>query len=338
MASPTMHEIAERCGVSRATVSAVLNGKPGVSEKTRNKILNTMRRCNLHHRLLSPSLRVHFAQMFAVVIPDISNPFYSEMQAGFLDVMQEYDNHTLTYPTDGSHEDEVNVVSTLLEYDLAGFVVAPSQKSQSTEHLQRISDNGVPLLLLGSTPGLQAHVVDLDNRVGSKTATDYLFSQGHRRIACLAGQMMSTSAKERVMGFVESLLEHGQSFDESLVLWTDASSAGGYKRALEILAPSEKRPTALTCFNDVVAIGAYRAAYELGLRIPDDVSIIGFDDIEICKVMGPPLTTVSVQPRNVGKGMANTLLAILKGEIRGAYTRQIVETTLVERGSVCKLK
>jgi LacI family transcriptional regulator len=332
-----MHEIAKRCGVSRATVSAVLNGKPGVSEKTRDKILNTMRRCQLHHRLLSPSLRVHFAQMFAVVIPDISNPFYSEMQAGFLSIMQDYGNHTLTYPTDGSHEDEVGVVTALLEYDLAGFVVAPTQKSQSIEHLQRITDNGIPLLLLGSTPGLQAHVVDLDNRAGSKLAADHLFEEGHRRIACLAGLVTSSSSKERVMGFVESMLDHDQPFDDSMVVWTDATSTGGYTKALEVLSQKDSRPTALVCFNDVVAIGAYRAAYELGLRIPDDVSIVGFDDIEICKVMGPPLTTVSVQPRAVGQAMANTLLSILKGEIRGAFTRQVVETTLVRRGSVCKI-
>lgn len=329
-----MQEIAEQCGLSRATVSAVLNGKPGVTEKTRQKVLETMRKLRLHHRLLSPSLRVHFAQMLAVVVPDIRNPFYSEMQAGFIDVMKEHGNHTITYPTDGSHEDEVNVIAALLEYDLAGFVVAAAQKGESNQHLQRVIESGTPLVLIGETPGLETHVVDLDNRAGSKAATDYLVAKGHRRIACLAGLSTSTSSKERALGFVESLLDNGIHFDHSMVVWSDATSADGYEKALKILGNAEGRPSALVCFNDVVAIGAYRAAYELGLHIPEDISIVGFDDIEICKVLGPPLTTVSVNPRNVGHIVANTLVSVLKGEVRGTWVRRMVPATLVERGSV----
>jgi len=334
MASPTMQEIAQQCGLSRATVSAVLNGKPGVTEKTRQKVLETLREFRLHHRLISPSLRAHFAQMLAVVVPDIRNPFYAEMQAGFIDVMKGHGNHTITYPTDGSHEDEVGVIAALMEYDLAGFVVAASQKGESNEHLERVIESGTPLVLIGETPGLQTHVVDLDNRAGSKAATDYLLARGHRRLACLAGIPTSTSSKERALGFVESLLDHGIHFDYSMVVWTDATSAGGYLKAVETLRNTEDRPTALVCFNDVVAIGAYRAAYELGLHIPDDISIVGFDDIEICKVLGPPLTTVSVNPRNVGHTLAETLVSVLKGEVRGTWVRRMVPATLVERGSV----
>jgi DNA-binding LacI/PurR family transcriptional regulator len=329
-----MEDIARLSGLSRATVSAVLNGKAGIREKTRQQVLETMRRHGLQHRLLAPLMRVHFSRLFAIVIPDMRNMFYAEAIAGFLDTMRAYDNYLLTYPTDGTHEDEVRSVNAMMELRPAGCVVIATQRQKSQVHLQRIMDAGIPLILGGGSPGIETHTVDLDNQPGSKLAVDHLIRKGHRRIACVAGAQNSTVAKERGLGFVESLLEHGVPFDDSMIVWTEATSESGYVHALEVLRNGSPRPTALACFNDAVAVGVYRAAHELGLRIPEDLSVVGFDDIEICKVLGPPLTTVSVQPRKVGETAAEILISVLKGEVKGRFVHRLMRADLVERGSV----
>ncbi|MCP4643807.1 MAG: LacI family transcriptional regulator [bacterium] len=330
----TIKEIAELSGISRVTVSAVLKGKPGVTEKTRQKVLTTIREHDLQHRLIARSLMGHFSQMFAVVVPDISNPFYTEVIAGFLSVMKVHGNHMISHPTDGSHEDEVRTLETLMGYDLGGYVLVAAQKDQSRDHIQKVMDTGKPLVIIGAFPGLVTHIVDIADRGGSKTATDYLLAKGHRRMVCLAGLTTSVSSKERVLGFVESLLDHDMPFDDSMVVWTEANFESGYTQALEVLRSPEDRPTALVCFNDTVAIGAYRAAHELGLRIPDDISIVGFDDIEIGKVLGPPLTTISAFPREIGRNAAQILVSATKGETKGQFLHKTIQTALVERGSV----
>lgn len=334
MRSDTMEEIARLSGLSRATVSAVLNDKVGIREKTRQRVFETMRQHGLQHRLLSPLLRVHFSQLFAVVVPDMCNMFYTEAIAGFLDAMRAYDNHLLTYPTDGTHEDEVRIVNVLVEQRPAGCVVIASQRQESEDHLQRLVDSGIPLVLGGGSRGIDTHTVDLENQQGSKLATDHLIGKGHRRMTCLTGVSTSTAAKERALGFVESLIEHDLPFDDSMIVWTESTSESGCLRALEVLGGGERRPTALVCFNDMVAIGAYRAAHELGLHIPEDVSVVGFDDIDICKILGPPLTTVSIQPRKVGEAAAEILISVLKGEVKDGFVHRLMRAQLVERGSV----
>lgn len=333
----TIKEIARLSGLSRATVSAVINGKPGISEKSRNRILTAIRENRLHHRLMARSLMGHFSQMYAVVVPDINNPFYTDVLNGFLSELRGQENHMICHPTDGSHEDEVRTVEALLAYDLGGYVLAAAQKGESTAHIRRILESGKPLVTIGAVPGLETHTVDFENRKGSKTATDYLIERGHRRIVCLAGLTTSQSSKERVLGFVESLLDHGFAFDDSMVVWTDADSEGGYRKALETLSQVKPRPTALLCFNDVVAIGAYRAAYELGLHIPRDISIVGFDDIELASVMGPPLTTVAIFAFETGRTAARILSAVLRGEHKGGFIHKMIQTRLIERGSVRNL-
>lgn len=333
----TMKEIAEMTGLSRVTVSAVLNSKPGVSERTRQRVLQVIREHGLHHRLIARNLMGHFSQMFGMLVPDIANPFYTELIEGFMAVMKQRDSHMICQPTGQSYEVEARTLTALLEYNLAGFVLAPTHQGESVEHVQSALKAGRPIVTIGPLPGVETHLVDFEDRAGSRMATEYLIRKGHRRIVLLAGVFTSPPAKDRMLGFMETLLEHNLRFDDSMVARTDGGSETGYQAAYKVLAAARRRPTALLCFNDVVAMGAYRAAHELGLHIPNDISIIGFDNIRMSAVLGPPLTTVSIFPERIGRAAANILMEVLDGNGRVPMRRETIKTELVERGSVRSL-
>ncbi len=331
---PTLQDIADRCGVSRATVSAVLNGKAWVSEKTRDHVRRVLREERYQRHLIADSLSEHFSRMVGVVVGDIRNPFNTEFISSLQDSLEDRGYFIVHHGTDESYEGERKALQALQSYEFGGYVVAPVQEGRAHDHIRRIRDAGRPLVTIGEVPGLETHVVDFDDRRGSKEAADYLVDHGHRNIVCLAGPDTSLFARHRVMGFVESLLGHGLSVDDRRTVWAGASFANGYEAAREVLAVRRERPSALLCFNDLVAIGAYRCAQDLGLRIPDDLSVVGFDDVPLAAVMGPPLTTVATFPRELGRNAAELLLGEFEDATRHGYVRRVTHPKLVERASV----
>jgi len=329
----TIKEIAQLSGVSRATVSAVLNNKPTVRAGTRNKVLQTIREHGLQNRLIARTLMGHFSQMIGVVVPNLRNPFYTELIWGMTSALKAHGNHMVAHSSDESYEDEVETLETLMGYDLGGYVLASVQEEAPSDHVRKVLETGKPFVAIEEVSGLETSVVDFDEAKGSKEATDYLVKKGHRKIVCLAARR-GTAARNRVLGFMESLLDHDLKFDDSMVVKVDANSEGGYRNSLDLLKNASSRPSAIVCFNDLVAIGVYRAAHELGLRIPDDLSVVGFDDIDIASVLGPPLTTVSIHAEEAGRTAAEILLAEMKGECDRHPVHKTMPAELIKRGSV----
>jgi LacI family transcriptional regulator, galactose operon repressor len=334
MARPTLQDVANRCGVSRATVSAVINGKDWVSEKTRARVLHVLREQGYQGHLIADSLSEHFSKMVGVVVGNIRNPFNTELISSLQDALKDKGYFIVHHGTNESYEGEVQALHALRAYEFAGYVVAPVQEGRPHDHIQEIRDAGKPLVSIGEMPDLETHVVDFDSRRGSKEATDYLIAQGHRDIVCLAGPETSLFARYRIMGFVESLMNHGLPVGEDRTIVAGATFASGYEAARKALRVKSQRPSALLCFNDLVAIGTYRCAYDLGLRIPDDLSIVGFDDVPLAAVMGPPLTTVATYPRELGEAAAEILLGEFSEKTRHGYVRRVTIPKLIERSSV----
>jgi len=331
----TMEDIGKLSGVSRVTVSAVLNGRPGVSEKTRQKVLAAIREKGGQYGRVSRMLLGHFSRMIAGIVPSLRNPFYTEVIAGLQSVMKDEGYYIVAHGTEGSVEDESQTIEGLLNHEVGGFVLeATAQEKGNIEHIEKVIAAGKPLVTIGPVPGVETNMVDFEDRTGSKLAADYLIERGHRDILCLAGPETATSAKERILGFIESLIDHRIPFQESMVVRAGGDSDQGYQTALRVLRGANTRPTALLCFNDLVAIGAYRASHELGLRIPDDIGVIGFDDVPIASVLGPPLTTVSIFPYEIGRQAAEILLAVFQERDKSKATQRTVVARLVERGSV----
>ena len=335
----TANDIARRSGVSRTTVFAVLKGKPGVSERTREIVLATIREHGYKNGLVQKSLISEVSTMIGVVVGNINNPFFTEVISGIHSVLAPSGyHHLLHHGTEKRPEEGFEEFEALHSYDLRGYIISAGEAEQYQEHIRQVMKLRRPLVTIMEAPGLETNTVRFDNRKGSQDATDYLLGMGHKRIACLTGPIRSAVAKERILGFVESLVAHEIEFRESMTVRAGDTSDDGYRAAMEVLADPNTRPTALLCCNDMVAIGCYKAAHQLGLHIPNDVSIVGFDGIDMGEVMGPPLTTLSVFPRQMGQIAAEMLMEVISGKHgRQERMERVIEHKLIERESVRSL-
>ena len=331
----TAKDIADLSGVSRTTVFAVLGGKPGVTEKTREKVLEVLREHGYQNGLVQRSMVAELSKIIGAVIGNINNPFYTELITGIDKVLApEGFHHLLHYGTDLDPREGIAAFDALGEYNLRGYIMAAGEMARYENHIRRVVAFNRPLVTIMRAPGVQTSAVWFDDRKCSRDTTDYLISRGHRRIVCLTGPSQSAVAKERILGFMESLVAKDIEFDSSMIVRGGDTSDDGYHAALKVLADPVNRPTAVECCNDLVAIGVYRAAHELGLKIPEDISVVGFDGIELGEVLGPPLTTLSVFPRRMGEIAAEMLLAIINGKHRRGHQEHVMEHALIERASV----
>ena len=333
----TTAEIARRCGVSRSTVSAVLNGKRNVRENTRKKVLECIRAENYDAGIIARTLVGELSRMIAVLAPNIGSPFHMMFFRGVNEVLGAEGYHVLFHSVRTETEEDPETLASLRAYRPAGYIMLKGSEGLHSEHAHRIVEEGVPLVSETRFVGLETHSVNFDNRGAMKLAADYLLSQGHVRLAHIAGPAFSFGARERKMGFVESLIQHDIPVSDAVIVDAGETAADGYPVALELLKNPASRPTALLCFNDMVAMGVYRAAHELGLDIPGELSVVGFDGIDFAELLGPPLTTVDIFPHELGKRAAALLLRVIRNETGRGIVSEWIEPALVERGSVRRL-
>jgi LacI family transcriptional regulator len=338
----TAKDIAELSGVSRTTVFAVLAGKPGVSAKTREKVVSTLRQHGYESGLVPRALVAELSTMIGVLVGSINNPWYTEVMSGIESVFRPGGfHHVLYHGTDVSYENGIAAFESMFALQLRGYVIcggmAATESGGHMRPFEGIVESRKPVVTIMPVPGLDTHLVSFDPRKAFEDATDYLIAKGHKRITCLSGPADRATAQQRFLGFVESLVRHGIEFADHMAVRAGETSHEGYLAARKALAEPEKRPTALACYNDLTAIGAYKAAHELGLRIPDDLSVMGFDGIELGEVMGPPLTSVSIFPRTIGETAAILLLEVIDGRHRRGYVKRVIEHALIERESVRQL-
>lgn len=333
--SLTAKDIADLSGVSRTTVFAVLKGKSGVTERTREKVLATLRQHGYQNGLVQKSLVAELSKMIGVVLGDITNPFYTEVITGINSVLVAGGFHHLLHHGTGVDPLEgIRAFESMGAFELRGYIMAAGELERYETHIRKVVQAGRPLVTIMKAPGIPTHSVTWDNRLCSRDATDYLIQRGHTRITCLTGPARSATAKERVLGFIESLVAHEIEFRESMTVRAGDSSEEGYVAAMRALKDNPMRPTGFVCCNDMVAMGVYKAAHELGLRIPEDLSVVGFDGIDMGELLGPPLTTLSVFPRKIGERAAELLLDAVSGKHGRNHEEYVMGHALIERGSV----
>lgn len=330
----TTSEIARLCGLSRSTVSAVLNGKRNVREITRYRVLKCIREENYASGIVSKALVGQLSQMVAVLVPNAGlNPFHISAFRGISEVLDAHGYHVLLHNVRREDLSDPGTLASLQAYRPAGFLAFKGSEGPQGEHVRAILDERVPLVFHGDLEGLAAHCVTIDNRACERLITDYVIDKGHRRLGHLSGPAFSHGAKSRQLGFVESLLAHNIPVSDAFIVEAGETAEQGYHAAHEVLRDPKKRPTALVCFNDIVAMGAYRAAHELSLSIPGDVSVVGFDGTDVADLLGPQLTTVDVFPEQLGRQMARLLMRVIKNPT-GRMVVEEVTPQLRERGSV----
>ncbi|GAA4088678.1 substrate-binding domain-containing protein [Nonomuraea soli] len=327
---PSITRVAELAGVSATTVSHTLNGRRPVAEETRRRVLRAIDELGYRPNVLARGLRTSRSQTIGLIIPDITNPFYPALARGFQDVLGPAGYDQIIGNTDGDRNLERAAIEQMIARQVDGLAFAVFHTH--AEDLMPAIEAGIPVVRLGGR--LAQRGVDLvhsDDEGGAAEATRYLLSRGYRRIGFVCGAQAEGPAAERVAGYRAALGDAGHA-PSDLVVYTDFSRAGGAEGASRLLDLPHP-PDAVLCANDLMAIGALDTAGARGLRVPDDLAVMGFDDIEAAGLVSPGLTTMANPAREIGRASATRLLERLEGRLAEPYSEIVIPARLVRRRS-----
>jgi LacI family transcriptional regulator len=330
--SPTLKQVARLARVSIKTVSRVLNSGAYVSDRTRRRVTRAIGQLGYRPNVLARGLVTGRSRSIGLVIADIVNPFFPPLVRAVEDVAAARGYNLILCDTDEDPVREREVISALLERQVDGLILCASRAPRS--ELVRLARDARHVVLVNrviSHPAVAAVVVN--GAAGARRATTHLLDLGHRRIAYLAGPRRSYSHQNRLRGYRQALEARGLSFDPRLVVGSTVSRAAGREAMAELLR-LDQRPTAVFAFDDLMAIGALEELRAAGLHVPDDVAVVGFDDIELAAFVDPALTTVAQPKAEMGRLAANRLLDLIEGTANGT-PRKIITLTpeLIVRAS-----
>jgi LacI family transcriptional regulator len=318
----TIKDIAKRAGVSIATVSHVINRTRFVSDNLQKRVLRVMQEADYHPNLMAGSLRRKRTRTIGLIVPDNSNPVYAELSKAIESIMFSSDLTLIICNSEHDLEREIKYIDTLRERRVDGLIIIPA--SSQASHINRLPKGGLPVVVLDRPiPNLQADAVLIDHFQGIFDATEYLIKQGNDRIAYIDKAYDLPHKFARLEGFDKALRKHGirkhkRLYTEAGVSYQDGASA------MERLLKAKPKPTAVLAFDDVIAMGALRTIKDHGLAIPEEISIIGFDDMPLCSFTVPRLSTVHY-PRYK---MAEISCRILLERIAGSNSKQINQIVL----------
>ncbi len=331
----TSRDVARLAGVSRTTVSLVLNNVPNarISPETRRRVLEAARQLNYHPHAAARSLVSRRAMTLGLILcqtPEqvFADPFLPQVLLGINSVAQEHGYRILLETV--AHPDDNGYASLALEKRTDGIILSGPR---SDDHaLRALHEEGFPIVLLGQLRDTDIPFVDVDNVQAAHMAVEHLIELGHTRIGIITnGPLHYTASADRLEGYRRALAAHGIPVDERLIT-TGAFREESGREAMERLLDLPEPPTAVFAASDAIALGAMVAIRRRGLRIPDDIALVGFDDIPLAAYVNPPLTTVRLPAYELGREAARLLINIV--EVRTPEsTRILLETTLVVRES-----
>ncbi|HHY46502.1 MAG TPA: LacI family transcriptional regulator [Firmicutes bacterium] len=300
-----MEQVANHLGVSRSTVCRVMNGAPGVKESTRQRVLKAM--ADLGYRPRGGRLGLESGRMIALVAGEISNPTHSEIAQAVEDVTSTLGGTLILCNTGDSPEKEARYVDLLIRRQVDGIVFI-SVRTDSGPTLEKVSAAGIPFIICGRMfEDRRYDLVAVDFEMGAYLATSHLAQLGHRRIGYVSGSSYIACSNERLKGYRKALEEFGIEYSEDLTVEGFYTQIGAYRAALQLLS-RESRPTAVFAANDLMALGVLQAAHELGLRVPEDLAVVGFDDIPIASLFCIELTTIQHPMYELGALTARLLM------------------------------
>lgn len=325
-----MRDVAQRAGVSVSTVSHVVNNSRAVSSEARVQVEQAMADLGYRPNALARSLRRQKTHSLGMIVPDNANPFFAEIARGIEDYGFDRGYSIILCNSDGNLQKQAAYVELLVERRVAGILFVAA--GVSTELVHDLQLQRLPLVVIDrEVPGVAVDTVQTNHYQGGQLATEHLLTLGHRRIACIAaGSDLSPSA-ERVTGYRDTLAAHGLPNDPDLVVLGDFQFESGYRATAQLLALPQP-PTAVFACNDLMAVGCISAATALGLRVPDDLAVVGFDDIRLASFTNPPLTTIHQPKREIGR-LAMEMLLARTNEPDAPPRRARLETRLVVRQS-----
>lgn len=332
---PRLSDVATRAGVSMATASRVVNRPEQVSDSTRSRVEKAIQSLGYKPATHRAAVESAHLRLVALLIPDIQNPYFSEIVRGVEEEIEQEDLSLLLFHTAEDPEREEHTLNKLLSTDLTGVIVFGSRlPSSSLIKFQRESMS--PLVVINrriEDPNVACVVIDSEQ--ATWRAARYLINMGHRDIAYVAGPTGSESSFARRRGIERALAEVGQELIEQRVVPGFPDIEGGFQAMTSLLGNGHV-PTAVLVYNDLMALGALHAIRSRGLRVPEDISIIGFDDITMAAHANPPLTTINQPKYRMGRLAVQLLLRMGQGEQKPGEGYVLLESPLVIRESTAK--
>ncbi len=327
----TIRDVAKHAGVSPITVSRVINNSDYVSDATRARVEAAIEELGYVPNMLGPSLRFKQTMTLALVLTDITNPFWTTVARGVEDIAQASGYSIILCNTDESQEKQDQYLDMLLRRRIDGIVLVPAQSA--AEPVQTIQKHGVPVVVLDrQIPDLEVDIVRADSENGAYQLTAHLLELGHRQIAMLAGPEMVSTAQDRVSGYQRALEVFGLTADTARIYWGAFTVKSGREMALRALADRPEL-TAMFAANNFIAIGALQAIREKGLVVPDDIALVTVDDIPPAFTIDPFLTVARQPALEMGQQAAQLLLDRLNSEQSNGCQHIILPTELIIRAS-----
>jgi LacI family transcriptional regulator/LacI family repressor for deo operon, udp, cdd, tsx, nupC, and nupG len=334
----TIADVAAFANVSKATVSAVLNNKPSVSEKTRKKVLEAIAKLNYRPNQFARSLSSRQTRSIGLVVKEIDNPYFARVMKGVFDACCNHGYTVLLGSSELSPAHQTQNVETMTHQHVDGLIISPLQGDDvDYNYLSALLNDSYPLVTLGTVQNHATSVVEIDNSKAAHKAVSYLMELGHRKIAYFTGSPYSTHSRERLDGYKQAHIDRNLTIYKDFIVTAGSYIDDGYRRGMSFFGETKELPTAVFCFNDLVAIGLVNALTELGMRVPDDVSVIGFDDIDIASSVRVPLTSVHVPAYDIGTNAANLLIELIRDREKSYHQRVVLQTELIVRESCAAL-
>jgi LacI family transcriptional regulator len=330
----TLHEVAQRAGVSAMTVSRVVNGRGRVDSETRQRVEEAIQALDYVPNRIARGLISQKTQTIGIIVPDIVNPFFAPVVRGAESAARKAGYRILLCNSEGDLRLEREYIEDLVAHRVEGLLLAPAN-DRSRSSILSLLRGGFPLVLIDrALPDADCDLIVSDNVQGARRLIEHLIAIGHREIAHVSDAEDTSTGRERLRGYREALEAAGIPFQPELVIRTTVDRIGGYRAAQEILA-RDPLPTAIFAVNNMTAVGTMEALRERSLSVPKDMGLVCFDDVEHLAVLSPILTVIDQPAETFGSLGVQLLLERMTGKANSRPRRIILQTDLIVRQSCC---
>ncbi|MCY6371300.1 LacI family DNA-binding transcriptional regulator [Clostridium ganghwense] len=338
--SVTIYDIAQKSGVSRATVSRVLNDSGYVKEETKQKVLKAIKELNYTPSAIARSLSTSKTNTIGVVVPEISNPFFGEIIKGISQIADEHNLNIILCDTEENINKEIKALKLLRQQRIEGIIITPTAAEHkfNSEYLSTLENLGIPIVLVdGHVEYSNFNGVFVDHIKGAYDGTEALIKEGHRKIAIITGDMKSRPAKDRLIGYKKALSANNIPIEDRYIFYGDYNYESAYGITKEIIK-MEDRPTAIFVSSNMMSLGCVKAFYEEKMNIPEDIAIIGFDKLDVLNILGLDISFVNGPTVEMGRVGMNMLIDIIRNKNSREVKRITLLPELVLKGSEMYIK
>lgn len=329
----TLSEIAQKAGVSIKSVSMVVNKQKGIGKETRERIERIIDELGYEPNIIARGLKTRSINIIGVLIPNLINPSWYELLEGIEKRLRQNNYHMLLAASEYNHKEEVKIIKEFNSMLIAGIILVPSYtEDRDISFFKKLNK---PLILLdGVIRNLSVDTIVHDDINGATTAINYLLENNHKKIVHLAGKKDNYTAINRYKGY-KKVMKAKHLFNEENVFWGEYSIESGYKMMIESLSKG-KKIDAVFAGNDLIALGAKKAIEDKGLKVPEDISLVGFDNISFSGNINPPLTTIELPLEEMGMKAVKILFERIRKDTDKKFSKTKLKCRLIEGKSVRK--